>query len=619
MSEEGNGIGGAHGTEGQLRSPVPAHPVPNQAWLRFVYRRVPAIESLRHYSFVALRADFLAGLTVASVAVPQAMAYAIAAGVPAAHGLYTAIVMTAVGALFDSSKQLINGPTNVVSIAVLSALAPVPLEHKLACAITLSLLIGGFQTLITLFKLGDLTRYVSHSVIIGFTTGASLLLVLDQTRNLFGWKGLGSPHDHFLQRTWTTWSNGETQIESAVIGVGAIAAVLSLRALKKRLHWPLLPELLLVVIASGFAAWALGLEARGVRVIGHIPATLPSFKLPELMPEYLGTLSESALAIATLGLLEALAMAKHIAAKTGQKLDLNQQCLSEGLANLSSAFFQGIPGSGSLTRSAINQQAGAFSQWSGVWSAAAVALITILFAPFAQYIPRPALAGILIVTAFGMIDWKGLPFHLKATRFDAFIVAATAIAALGISVEFCILIGVLLSFVLAVPRAGRMTRTEFVVTKEGIVRERREGDPVNDRLLIVGLEGELFFGSSLALDEHLDWCEARVAAGAEVIVLRVKRLRNPDAVGMHELQRFLQQMRAQGVRVILAGVRNDLLKGLETTGAMRDLEPDQVFSERSKEGSSTIAAITEARTLLAKTPAPAGNVESWPAPVIFEV
>ena len=128
-----------------------------------------------------------------------------------------------------------------------------PLEHKLACAIALSLLIGGFQTLITLFKLGDLTRYVSHSVIIGFTTGASLLLVFDQTRNLFGWKALGSPHDHFLQRTWNTWANGETQVESAVIGFGAMAAVLSLRALKKRLRWPLLPELLLVVIASGFA------------------------------------------------------------------------------------------------------------------------------------------------------------------------------------------------------------------------------------------------------------------------------------------------------------------------------------------------------------------------------
>ena len=612
MKTGSNGAGGAAST-----APAAAS---THAFMRFVYRRVPALDSLRHYSFLALRADFLAGLTVASVAVPQAMAYAIAAGVPAAHGLYTAIVMTAVGALFDSSKQLINGPTNVVSIAVLSALAPVPVEHKLACVVTLSLLIGGFQTLITLLRLGDLTRYVSHSVIVGFTTGASLLLVLDQTRNLFGWKQVGSPHDHFLQRTWQTWSNGETQVESAIIGISAMIAVMSLRFIKKRMRWPLLPDLLLVVIASGFVAFVLGLESKGVKVIGNIPAVLPSFSVPEVMPQYLGTLSESAFAIATLGLLEALAMAKHIAARTGQKLDLNQQCLSEGLANLSSAFFQGIPGSGSLTRSAINQQAGAFSQWSGVWSAGAVALITVLFAGYAQYIPRPALAGILIVTAMGMIDWRALPFHLRATRFDALIVLATAIAALAISVEFCILIGVLLSFVLAVPRAGRMTRTEFIVSKDGVVRERREGDAANERVLIAGLEGELFFGSSLALEEHLNWCVERVALGAEVIVLRVKRLRNPDAVGMHELHSFVQDMQARGIRVILAGVRADLMHGLETTGALRELEPNQLFVERSMESSSIIAAIAAAHAYLAGRPVPSQKpVETLPPPLHFEV
>src|SRR5450759_1740505 len=151
---------------------LPANPV-----ARFICKRVPAVDSLRTYSLVALRADFLAGLSVAAVAVPQAMAYAIAAGVPATYGLYTAIVMTAVGALFASSKLLINGPTNVISIAVLSALAPLPPEQKLAGAFALAFLVGGFQTLITLLRLGDLTRYISHSVVVGFTTGASLLLV----------------------------------------------------------------------------------------------------------------------------------------------------------------------------------------------------------------------------------------------------------------------------------------------------------------------------------------------------------------------------------------------------------------------------------------------------------
>ena len=575
-------------------SPPPAHPI-----ARFICSKVPAIDSLRFYSFVAARADFLAGLSVAAVAVPQAMAYAIAAGVPAAYGLYTAVVMTAVGALFASSKLLINGPTNVISIAVLSALAPIPPELKLACAFSLALLVGCFQTIITLLRLGDLTRYVSHSVVMGFTLGASLLLVIDQTRNLFGWSAGGNAHEHFLVRTWHTWTqSGPPHAATLVVGLAAVVMLLALRALKRWLGWPLLPELLITVIAAAYVVAEMRLDQQGVKVVGAIPNKLPSFGWPKVPTQYLASLTESALAIATLGLLEALAMAKNLAALTGKNFALNQQCLSEGLANLTGSFFHCIPGSGSLTRSAINHQAGARTQWSGVWSAVAVAVITVAFAPYARFVPRAALASILMVTAMGMVDWKALPFHLRATRFDAFIVLTTAVAALGISVEFCIMIGVLASFLLAVPRAGRMTRTEFVVTDNGVVRERREGEPADEQLLLFGLEGELFFGSSLALEEHFNWFELRAEQGARVIVLRVKRLRNPDAVGMREIDEFIRRMKTVGVRVILAGVPADLLAGLRAAGAVDHLDPDQVFPERKARGSSTVEAVRAALTYL---------------------
>jgi SulP family sulfate permease len=589
----------------------PANPLAS-----FICKTVPAIQSLRTYSFTAARADLLAGLSVAAVAVPQAMAYGLAAGVPAAYGLYTAIVMTVVGALFASSKQLIHGPTNVISIAVLSALAPIPTEHKLASLFALTLLVGCFQTLITLLRLGDLTRYISHSVIVGFTSGASMLLVIDQTRNFFGWSGGGNPHEHFLVRTWHTWTqSGPPHLSTTVVGLGAIALVLGLRVLKRRLDWPLVPELLLAVIASAFVVAALGLDKQGVQVVGAIPNALPTFAWPLLPSGHLTHLSESALAIATLGLLEALAMAKHLAAQTGENFDLNQQCLSEGLANLSGSFFQCIPGSGSLTRSAINHQAGARSQWSGVWSAVAVALITLLFAPYARFVPRSALAGILIVTAVGMVDWKALPFHLRATRFDAFIVLTTAVAAVGVSVEFCILIGVLASFLLAVPRAGRMTRTEFVLGEDGIAHERHEGDPADHRLLIFGLEGELFFGSNLVLDEHLTWFEHRATScGARVIVLRMKRTRNPDAVGMRDIDNFIRRMKSVGVRVILAGVRADLLEGLRAAGALSHLDPDQVFTERPQRGTSAMEAIRAALKYLEVTTSDSRTSAPTPPP-----
>jgi len=216
------------------------------------------------------------------------------------------------------------------------------------------------------------------------------------------------------------------------------------------------------------------------------------------------------------------------------------------------------------------------------------------FAPYARFVPLSALAGILMVTAVSMIDWKALPFHLRATKFDAFIVLTTAIAAVAISVEFCILIGVLASFLLAVPRAGRMTRTEFIVADTGVVRERKENEPVNAQLLLFGLEGELFFGSGRALDEHLTYFEQRAEEGIKVIVLRVKRLRNPDAVGMHEIDEFIRHMKGEGVRVILAGVRADLLEGLRAAGALARLDAEQVFSERQARGSSTMEAVAAA-------------------------
>jgi sulfate permease, SulP family len=574
--------------------PLPASPA-----ARFLCRRVPAVQALREYSLVAMRADFFAGLSVAAVAVPQAMAYAVAAGVPPLHGLYTAVVMTAVGALFASSRQLINGPTNVISIAVLSALVPLPVEQKLSAAFCLTLLVGGFQTLITLFRLGDLTRYISQSVVVGFTLGASTLLVIDQMRNLVGWSAASSGHSHFLLRTWQTWSHGgPPHLPTVLIGGGAIGMVLGLRLVKKRLGWPLFPELLITVVAAAWLVAALGLDQRGVRVVGTIRGGLPTPAWPRFPLGYWRELSESALAIATLGLLEALAMSKHLAGKTGQKFDLNQQCLSEGLANLAGSLFQCIPGSGSLTRSAINHQAGAFSQWSAVWSAGAVLLITFVFAPYARFIPSSALAGILMVTAMGMIDWRALPFHLRATRFDAFIVVTTAVAAVAISIEFCIVIGVFASFLLAVPRAGRMTRTEFVIREDGVIHERHDDEVANPHLLLFGLEGELFFGSTMALEEHLGWFETRAAAAARVIVLRVKRLRNPDAVGMREIDLFVRRMQTSGVRVILAGVRRDLLEGLRAAGALDGLDANQVFSERQKIGSSTIEAVTAAYAYL---------------------
>jgi SulP family sulfate permease len=567
---------------------------------RSALRIVPAFDSLRGYGLQDARADALAGLTVAAVAVPQAMAYAMVAGLPAEYGLYTAIVMTAVGAVFSSSRQLINGPTNAISIAVLSVIGPVDgSEQKIQAVVVLGFLVASIQLGITLLRLGDLTRYISHSVIVGFTLGAGSLLVLDQIKNLVGLRSVGGVHDHFLYRFWLTLAEGGGgHAATAAVGVGTIVLVLALRWLKGRLGFPLLPELLVVVIGMAALVGWLGLDARGIAVVGEIPAKLPSFQEPALDAVLVRDLSTGALAIAVLGLLEAVAMAKALAARTTrQKLDMNQMCLSEGLANLAGSFFQCMPGSGSLTRSAINQQAGASTQWSGVVSALAVALIVLVLAPYARFVPRAALAGILMVSAWKMVDRHALLYHLRATRFDAAIVGVTAVSAVAISIEFCVLIGVFLSFLLAVPRAGRMLLTEFVVAPGGAIHERLPEDRPCPRILIFGLEGEMFFGSTAALDAHFASIEERVEEGTQVVVLRLKRARSPDAVGLTLLEGFLDRLHARGVHGLLCGVRPDLADRLRRSG-LADRLGERMFLEQPVRQTSTMLAIRHAYHLI---------------------
>lgn len=572
-----------------------------------LFRLVPAFDSLRKYSPHSLHRDLIAGLTVATVAVPQAMAYAAIAGIPVEYGLYTAIIMTAVGALFDSSKQLINGPTNAISIAVLSALIPFAENDKVAMAVLLALLVGLIQTGITLFRLGDLSRYISNAVIVGFTSGAAILLVLDQIKNLMGLKGAGAPHDHFLKRFWLTMtSGGPVHTWTLALGIGTIALILCLRWLNNRMRWRV-PEFLIAIVSTAVIVWAFNLAEvnqngivvnHGVSVIGEVPRALPSFSLPSADWSQVRQLSGSALAIAILGLLEAIAMAKSIAGKTGQRLNINQQCMSEGLANITGSFFQCFPGSGSLTRSAINHQAGALTQWSGVFSAIAVAVMILLFAPLAMYIPRAALAGILIVSAWRMIDYHRLIYHLRATRFDVGIVLATAFSAVFISVEFCIMIGIFLSFVFYVPKAARMHMTELTIASERVIRERVSGDLQCTKLLIFDLEGEMFFGSAPDLERHLMRIEHRAVDGFRIVVLRLKRVRNPDAVRLGLLEDFLKRMKSHRVRVLLCGVRHEMFRTLSNVGLTAWLGKDTIYPESGAAWSSTQSAVRAAHSML---------------------
>jgi SulP family sulfate permease len=556
------------------------------------------------YGWSGLRRDLVAGVTVATIAVPQAMAYALIAGIDPSYGLYSAIVVTAVASIFGSSEHLINGPTNAISLVVFSILASFDRADRPDATFLLALMVGLFQIAIALFRLGDLTRYISDSVVLGFMAGAGFLVALSQVGNLFGLTEKGSGHLHLLQRLWLTLNEGGPPNSRAVaIGVGTIVLVVLLRKVTRSYHLPRVDMLLALMVAAVVAS-TLGWSARDadneplVAVVAEVPRSLPAFHHPPIDLDRVHEMAGGAVAVSLLGLLEALAIAKSLAIKTHQRLDFNQQCLAEGLGNLTGGFFQCLPGSGSLTRSAINFQAGAVSRWSGVYSAGAVALVVLLFAPVAHYIPRASLAGILMVTAAGLVDWQRLHYALRASYYDAGLVLATALFAVFISVEYSILVGVALSILLYVPRAARLMATEMAVSVGRIVRDRQAADPLCTRMVLFDLEGELFFGASPELDRHLDALRQRADAGACIIVLRVKRTRNPDVVCMERLEHFLKEMQARKVTVLLCGVREDFAHAMRNLRFHEWLPAEWVFSEANGEDSSTVKAVKRAYELL---------------------
>ncbi|MGA3103066.1 MAG: SulP family inorganic anion transporter [Terriglobales bacterium] len=559
------------------------------------------------YSWDKGRSDLLAGVTVAAISLPQAMAYALIAGIDPRFGLYSAIVVTLVASIFGSSSHLINGPTNAISLVVFSALAffdPDARFDAYQATFLLAMMIGTIQILIAVFKLGDLTRYISESVVIGFMAGAGALVGLSQLGNLTGLRDRGTGQQHVLYRIWLTLTGGHVNPQALGIGIGTIIVVVVLRKLARKYHLPQIDMLVALIVAAVVAAWfgwsKPGLDGKTlISVVGSVPRSLPLPHVPEIKFWWVRELSGSALAIAFLGLLEALAIAKSIATYTRQPLDYNRQCLAEGLANLTGGFFQCLPGSGSLTRSAINYQAGAVSRFSGVIASGTVALVVVAFAPYARFIPKAALAGLLLVTASRLIDWKRLSYAVRASRYDAGLVFVTAFSAVFISVEFSILIGVALSFLLFVPRAALLRWSQLVVSSERVVRERLDDDPPCTAMLLYDLEGELFFGAAPELDRCFDELKRRTKdENVHFVVLRLKRTRNPDMVSLERFEHFLRDMDKRGVTVLLCGIRPDFAKAAKNLKFDDWLPADRVFREEDEKFSATLKAVRHVHSLL---------------------
>ena len=535
---------------------------------------VPPLSWLRDYKPRFFKPDLLAGLTVAVMTIPQAMAYALIAGLPVQYGLYASIVPTIAGCLWGSSSHLISGPTTTVSLVVFSTLStlakPGSIDY-IQLALFLSLLVGLIKMLLGLARLGALLNFVSHAVLIGYMAGAAVLIAFNQLPGLLG---LAQGH-HGLKLYQQLWNiihqlsavNGITLL----LGLLSIGVIVGLQKLKPALPGPLIALVLATALVSLF-----NLEHHGVVVVGAIPRSLPPLHLPG-MRDIVQTsrLAPGALAISILGLVEAVSIAKSIAAQSRQRLNINREFIGQGIANVSACFFSGYPGSGSFVRSALNYSAGGRTPLSGIISGVAVAVMVLLAAPLAARLPMSALAGVLMVVSYGMIRKQDILRTVKSTRGDAAVLVVTFLATLFLDIEFAIYVGILLSIGLHLAAVSHPRIHSVIPDPDTGKMVDSAHDEMCCQMEIVSIEGSLFFGST---EFVLDDLQRRLRNHPKManLLIRMHKVNTLDASGIYILELLLEEIKQRGGGLFFAGVNYRVFEVIKNSGLLNDVDATHI-------------------------------------------
>lgn len=537
------------------------------------------VKILRVYELGFLRPDLLAGATVAVVAVPQSVAYAAIANLPPSYGLYSACVASIVGALWGSSRYLSTGPTNAASILVLSALVPlaaVGSPEFLMAASLMAVLVGLFRIALGALGFGFLVNFASRGVLIGFAAGAAVLIAANQLPHLLRLDG--APGIGLREMLVAAWAQRDAvHLPSLAIGI----AVVVLTLLVNRLSNKFPGSLLAMVAAGGFVAWA-GTDALGVRVVGEVPRELPRFtrlSFDVLVNEgLLDQMLTGSLAVALLGLVEAMSIARALARRRGERLDANQEFVGQGLANVATGLLSGYACSGSFTRSEVNFQAGARTQLSGVFAGLFVLGGVLLFGPLAAFLPKAALAGLLFLIAFNMVDRHGIRRIWSTSRVETAIMAATFLATLVFPLEFAVLSGVLISLAVYLYESS-MPAVAAVVPDENYRHfvEKPEA-PVCPQLAVMNIQGPLFFGATTHVEDTL--LDNMVQnPGQSLLLLRMHGVHRADLTGIDMLEGIVRRYREAGGDVFMVQARPAVREAMAQAGFDRLLGADHYLPQ----------------------------------------
>ncbi len=528
-----------------------------------------------------IKDDFLAGLTGAVIVLPQGVAFATIAGLPPQYGLYTAMVTPIIAALFGSSYHLVSGPTTAISIVVFSAIsnhATPGTPEFISLALTLTFLAGVYQLAFGIGRLGSLVNFVSHTVVIGFTAGAAILIATSQMKHI---TGIVIPKGETFLHVWMDIFTDIAHLNPYLI---AIALLTLLTALATKIYLPKLPNLLIGMVVGSLLALYFKQSTDSIKLVGEIPAHLPPFSTPDFSWEAVKSLAPEAFAVALLGLIEAVSISRAVASKSNQRIDANQEFIGQGLSNITGSFFSSYAGSGSFTRSGINYEAGAKTPLSAIFAALLLMLIVLLIAPLTAYLPVAAMGGVILLVAYNLVDFHHIKQVLTMSKSESAVLLTTFFATLFLELEFAIYLGVILSLVFFLAKTSTPHIPTLSVDPSTPHRKliNIEKKPLKQcpQIKIIRIDMSVYFGSINYIQNRL----ARIVENEHIkhILIVASGINFIDLAGAEALVIENRRLKAMGGGLYFVGIKSSVYEFAAKSCFIHNIGPDHFFDTKKE-------------------------------------
>ncbi len=539
---------------------------------------ITALDWIKNYRREWLSGDLSAGLTVGVMLIPQGMAYALLAGLPAVYGLYASTFPLIIYALLGSSRQLAVGPVAMVSLltaAGVGTLATAGTEAYLALALTLALLVGLIQFALGALRLGFLVTFLSHPVISGFTSAAALIIGLSQLKHLLG---INLPNSHHVHEILLAAAGNIDQINwlTAAIGIGAMLVIIAVRR-----QFPAIPGALVAVVLGISITAAFSLNELGVKIVGNVPKGLPQFQFSGFSWADLRSLLPISLAISLVSFMESIAVAKAMHNRhRDYQLNANQELFALGMANIVGSFLQSFPVTGGFSRTAVNDQAGAKTGLASLIAAALVLLTLLFFTPLFYYLPNAVLAAVIIVAVINLIDWREAVNLWHIHRVDFWMLIATFFFTLLLGIEQGIGIGVVLSLASVVYGSARPHLAVLGKLPDApyyLNIERHEKLEIRRDILVLRFDAPLFFANTDFFRENIEQLAAAKGDALKAIIVQCDTISQIDSTAMHMLEQTIEDFRKRDIQLLLAAVIGPVRDRLADSGLRDKIGKDHFF------------------------------------------